>query len=395
MEHDGAMRRCLRRWRVGFAEQFQGESSSLHGPVERIVSTLSICVTPFLATRSEAALSRGVPGQQLQAAVRCREQLLYVGMEAPPWEDLIRGAVPRNDLDDAEPGVKQGWQFQATQKVEDCYLSRAMWPRLPGPSRALLRSQGGPMAGLPFTSFPTAVHSRFDAQPFRDLFLRRHWLPLPCFRSQLSVWPSTRFQWPPPCSLRSGRKVLQRRGFMVCVGKQAPAVSLNVSSARHGFGLGQTCWTTVDWRLWRTCKTWIPRLAQLAIDTTVVSVLKRDGTPHTRCADVDGAALQAARRRKETTYLELGGQFGRARLVVLGCEVAGRWSDECLSFLGQLARAKVCSEPPLSRWSVLLSCSAARAVAMSLLERRGGTGSDGETPSTLQVLADARDAGVP
>ena len=90
---------------------------------------------------------------------------------------------------------------------------------------------------------------------------------------------------------------------------------------------------------------------------------------------------------------------------MLGCEVAGRWSDECLSFLRQLARAKVRGEPPhlkvrarrawLFRWSVMLSCSAARAVAMSLLVRRGGTGSDGETPSMLQVLADARDAGVP
>ena len=36
------------------------------------------------------------------------------------WEDLIRGVVPKNDLDDAEPRVKHGWQFQATQKVEDC-----------------------------------------------------------------------------------------------------------------------------------------------------------------------------------------------------------------------------------------------------------------------------------
>ena len=135
--------------------------------------------------------------------------------------------------------------------------------------------------------------------------------------------------------------------------------------------------------------------AQLAIDTTVVSVLKRDGTPHTRCADVDGAALQA-RWRKETTCPELGGQFGRARLVVLGCEVAGRCqtnaSVSCASWPGPRSAVR---RAWLSRWSVLLSCSAARAVAMSLLERRGGTGSDGETPSTLQVLADARDAGVP
>ena len=50
--------------------------------------------------------------------------------------------------------------------------------------------------------------------------------------------------------------------------------------------------------------------AQLAVDTTLVS---------------DGAALAAARRRKEATYLELTGRNWRIRLVVLACKVGGRW----------------------------------------------------------------------
>ena len=37
--------------------------------------------------------------------------------------------------------------------------------------------------------------------------------------------------------------------------------------------------------------------AQLAIDTTMVSPLGRDWAPHQQCADVDGAAMLAARRR--------------------------------------------------------------------------------------------------
>ena len=191
---------------------------------------------PVLGDQIEAALSRGEPGQHLQAAMRCREQLLDVGMEAPPWEDLIRGVVPRNDLDDAEPGVKHWWQFQATQKVEDCYLSGAMWPRLSGPSRALLRSQGGPMDGLPFTSFPTAVHSRFDG-PCSPL--APSLAPFALFRSQLPVWLSTRFQWPPPCSLRGGRgsgaKGLcgGKRTSMSGSGRQS---FVERASARHGFG---------------------------------------------------------------------------------------------------------------------------------------------------------------
>ena len=45
--------------------------------------------------------------------------------------------------------------------------------------------------------------------------------------------------------------------------------------------------------------------AQLAIDTTLVSPLRGDGSARPRVADHNGAALEAARRRKEATYPEL------------------------------------------------------------------------------------------
>ena len=64
------------------------------------------------------------------------------------------------------------------------------------------------------------------------------------------------------------------------------------------------------------------------IDTTLVSVLWRDGAPRPSAATTDGVALQAARRRKERTYRELVGPRARAKLVVLVGEVAGRWSAE-------------------------------------------------------------------
>ena len=41
--------------------------------------------------------------------------------------------------------------------------------------------------------------------------------------------------------------------------------------------------------------------AQLAIDTTLVSLLRGDGSARPRAADHNGAALEAARRKKETT----------------------------------------------------------------------------------------------
>ena len=144
--------------------------------------------------------------------------------------------------------------------------------------------------------------------------------------------------------------------------------------------------------------------SQLAVDTTLVSPVRWDGTPHPRCADISGAALTAARRRKAATYPELHGRNCRTRLVVLGAEVGGRWSDESAAFVRHLAKAKARGEPPvlrgraqqawMHRWSSLLACSAAKALAMSLLERRGGQGADGATRTTSEVIGDYRHLGL-
>ena len=101
--------------------------------------------------------------------------------------------------------------------------------------------------------------------------------------------------------------------------------------------------------------------------------------------------------RSERAHLpELAQAHGRARLVVVACEVGGRWSDEALSFLNSLANAKVRDEPEdfkkvvkaswLRRWKALLACAAARAFALSLLERRCAPGCDGPTPSSDEVV---------
>ena len=120
--------------------------------------------------------------------------------------------------------------------------------------------------------------------------------------------------------------------------------------------------------------------AQLAIDTTLVSVLHCDGSARARVAHVDSAAVAVARRRKERTYPELVGQRARTRLVVLAGEIGGRWSGETRSFLCQLAKAKARQMPIVLRrrteqawrlrWQALLSCTAANSFAASLLDLR-------------------------
>ena len=142
------------------------------------------------------------------------------------------------------------------------------------------------------------------------------------------------------------------------------------------------------------------RGAQLAVDTTLVSPLCRDGSARRRAAHHDGAALEAARKRKEDTYPELSGEGGRARLVVLAAEVGGRWSSETAQFLCSLAKARAQSAPLvlqgrmesawLRRWSAILACSAARSFALSLLDRCPSPGTGDDAPSAHEVLRDDR-----
>ena len=138
------------------------------------------------------------------------------------------------------------------------------------------------------------------------------------------------------------------------------------------------------------------RGAQLAIDTTLVSPLRRDGTTRARAANHDGAALEDARRRKEATYPELSGEGGRARLVVLAAEVGGRWSAETAQFLTALAKARAQEVPQVlqgranSMGEMMernLACTAARAFTM--LDKRPVSGT-GEVVPLVVVLREAR-----
>ena len=78
--------------------------------------------------------------------------------------------------------------------------------------------------------------------------------------------------------------------------------------------------------------------SQIAMDTTLVSARRSDGTPLRQAAAEDGVALTAAALRKSRTYPELVGPRARARLVVMGVEVGGRWAPETRTFLSLLAR---------------------------------------------------------
>ena len=106
-----------------------------------------------------------------------------MGCAAPDWRSLAT-ALPRR-LAVRLPGVlgipDEGWQHDASSIVERHFLDSSVWPLLGSSERAMLRSQGGPLSGLPFMALPVTPLSRFDSDLFRVLLLRRLRLPLSLF----------------------------------------------------------------------------------------------------------------------------------------------------------------------------------------------------------------------
>ena len=128
------------------------------------------------------------------------------GFELPSWRSLAAGArPPPRDLEDHEPGSpRQGWQHEASSRVEQDFRALALFPRLTDTQKTMLRSQSGPGGGAFLSTTPSNPLTRIDSFAFRTV------TPLsqtsPCHSSvnaHTPVWPHHRSPWPPPCSMCS------------------------------------------------------------------------------------------------------------------------------------------------------------------------------------------------
>ena len=356
---------------------------------------------PGVAAEIITALDQGHSSPSITAVRDSKECLEAAGFEMPSWETLAKGARPNRPNPEEEivdTVANQGWQRPASVVLEKNSLDE-LRRQLTEPERALMLSQGGPMAAEPFSSFPTSRETRFDSQPFRVLLLRRLRLPLPLTA----------------CRCRCGRLldvfghhraacatvgVLGRRGFAlesaaarVCR-EAGGRVRTNVLVRELDLHPGQN---RLDARRLEVVVDGL-ELFNGAQDTTLVSALRADGTVSRKGATVGGEALRRARARKERTYPELAGEGGRARLVVLAAEVGGRWSNEASQFVRSLAWAKAQSAPESTqtqvahawnrRWRKILACTAAKSFANTLLEHASPTAAGGTKPSEAHMMRD-------
>ena len=313
----------------------------------------------------------GVPvAQSLTSASPAARSLAGVhGFDIPAWRSLAAGVhPPPRDPEDHEPGSpRQGWQHEASSRVEQQFRALDLFPRLTDTEKTMLRSQSGPGAGAFLSTTPSNLLTRIDSFSFRTLLCRGLRLAIPL---------STRICWcgrtidhfghhSAACA-RSG--VLARRGFAV--------ESAVARTCREGGGRVATNRMIRDLDLavpnpgdLRSIEVIVDGLgifggAHLAVDATMVSPVRADGLSRTGAAARDGVALTTARLRKQRTFPELSGRHRRCRLVVFATETGGRWSSETRGFLRALARFRARSEPPLLRkrveqawrmrwWSVL------------------------------------------
>ena len=365
---------------------------------------------PTVADIIRRSLESDPQSPSLAAARRAADELDGTsGFEVPRWAALQEGLrPPPREPEHHEPGgTRAGWQHEAASRVERQFRTEVLLPQMSAQQRAKLRSQSGPVAGVPFSTAPSSPLTRIEPALFRVLLQRRLSLPLPLtVRSCQCGRLLDAFGHHRTACSRSG--VLGRRGFAL---ESAAARVCREAGGRvatnilvRDLDLG-----TPDARDARRLEVVVDGLplfggAQLAVDTTLVSAIQGNGEPRNGAAERDGVALAQAKRKKARTYPELVRPGARARLVVLALETGGRWSKDARTFVQLLTRARARSEPRLIqrrveqawrlRWYSILSCAAARALAASLLELRGRRGADGQVPQSHDVEREFCNAGL-
>ena len=245
---------------------------------------------PQVADTITQGLNGEATAPTLRAAARARHDLTGVqGFEPPSWEALADGVRPPfHDMDDGEPGVERhGWQHEAASRLEREFRERHLMPIWPLTRELWCGPRAGHLQEWLSLQLRPVTCSAF-------LLLRRLRLPLP-----LSA-----------CSCRCGRLldslghhrascsragVLGRRGFAV--------ESAGARICREAGGRVTTnVMRDLDLRPAQTRDRadGLPLFGgvQLAVDTTLVSPLHCDGTPHRGADNVDGAILAVAQRRK-------------------------------------------------------------------------------------------------
>ena len=161
----------MSRWknREGVQEHpTKHEDKTLNLPLR--ASNRGLSINGYVGPSAQCRAVCSMQGRLLNAGpcAQCRHRLLNAGPSAPCKAVCT---TQRRMLN-----VRT---VCASVDVEKTFLQGAIWPELSPTDRALLRSQCGPFAAIPFTCSPVVPESRLEPQILRVLLFRRLWCPLP------------------------------------------------------------------------------------------------------------------------------------------------------------------------------------------------------------------------
>ena len=201
----------------------------------------------------------------------CKKQVLYpqIGF------NFASGEVQAPDVvDEEDPNQpRKGWQAAVSRVVVTQFWD-GLLPTLSKRDVTLLRSQADPLELIPFTVFPTDRSCRIDPQPFRILLLRRLRLPLP-FTARSCVCGRLLDNLGHLGSLDEGEYPLEIAAARICR-EAGGRVRSNVFLREVDLGVRGV----PDNKRFEVVVNGLPLFngAQLAVDTTLVSPIRRDGT---------------------------------------------------------------------------------------------------------------------
>ena len=305
----------------------------------------------------------------------------------PAWRDLAAGLRPPRAID-AEPGEwAQGWQYHSSLVRNNFLRETVVQPRLDRASLAVFRSQSGPRAGAWLTALPTEPGLQLKPLRMQIALRRRLRLPLPLSsnicggpgrpgcRGHVDVYGDHRAACPRSGLIQRRAKPVERAWIRVT--REAVGPEGHVVPQRW---LSHTTTEVAadDHRRLDLVVYGAHAMGRVyCCDATVVSTLRRNGVPQPGADNEDGICLRRALRRKRRRYPELC-RPGPHQLLVLACEVGGRWHRSALRFVRELVALRSRRAPVLlrasarlawdRRWWALLSIAVQDAVAASLVE---------------------------
>ena len=274
------------------------------------VGALRKCHPGTLANLMRPFTDLALPGTPPSAreAEQAAQSLRLRGFQAPSWASLLGGTDGANPAKEEDSSLqsRRGWQRSASAAV-DKRAFEMLFADLDTASRALLLSQSGEGASCGLTVLPTGPDFVVPSEEFRVLLLRRLRLALPLTPTRCRCGGRLDSLGDHRSSCAQVGVLAQRAGPLepavarIC--REAVArVATNVALRELNLDAPAT-----DGRRIEVVANGLPlwRGAQIAIDTTLVSPVQRNGLPRAGAQARPALALQQAKARKFRTYPEL------------------------------------------------------------------------------------------